>query len=285
MDAPQEDPSEDGGMTGPMELKADLHLHTREGEACNAYDARELIDRAAREGFQVLSITNHDTVTFGKDLAAYARERGVLLIPGVEATIEGRHVLLYNLDVPLGSLRTFADLRRLRGVEWLIVAPHPFFPGSICLRRRLLREIDLFDAIEFSHFYTRGIDFNRRAVRLARELGLPLLGTSDTHLTGQFGTTWSLIEGEPTIPSVLGAIKKGRVRVVSRPLMLRELVGIAIRLALADSAKRTRRISDLRGVTTALAAHLAGGGIPAPSRAAVLPPMSEPETASPGKTT
>lgn len=41
-------------------LKADLHLHTWEGEAFIAYDARTLIDRAARAGYQVLALTNHD---------------------------------------------------------------------------------------------------------------------------------------------------------------------------------------------------------------------------------
>ncbi|MGH7433139.1 MAG: PHP-associated domain-containing protein, partial [Candidatus Methylomirabilales bacterium] len=186
-----------------MELKADLHLHTREGEGFIAYDARALIDRAARAGFQVLSITNHNIITFSEDLRSYAWERGLLLIPGVEATIEGKHVLLYNIDVPPARVRTFADLRRLKGPDWLVVAAHPFFPSPVCLRERLLEELDLFDAAEISHFYTRRVDFNRPAVRLAREVGLPLLGTSDSHLVRQFGTTYSFIEGEPTVPSVL----------------------------------------------------------------------------------
>ena len=91
-------------------LKTDFHLHTREAESFIACDACGLIDRAALEGFQVLSITNHDTLTFSEGLAAYARARGGLLIPGVEATIERRHVLLYNVDVPLTALRAFADI-------------------------------------------------------------------------------------------------------------------------------------------------------------------------------
>jgi predicted metal-dependent phosphoesterase TrpH len=223
-----------------VELRADLHLHTRERERFIAYDARDLIDRAADAGFKVLSITNHDTVTFSADLDGYARERGILLIPGVEATIEGKHVLLYNIDVPLEQIRTFADLRRLRRPEWLVVAPHPFFPGSICLRERLIRDIDLFDAIEFSHFYTERIDFNRSAVRLAQETGLPLLGTSDSHLIRQFGTTCSLIEGSPTLASVLGAIRKGQVRVESRPLTLRECAGILLDMSVADYRERAR---------------------------------------------
>lgn len=226
-----------------MELKADLHLHTRERDGFITYDARGLIDRAARSAFHVLSITNHDTITFSTDLVGYAQERGILLIPGVEATIEGKHVLLYNLDVPPEQIRTFADLRRLRRPEWLVVAPHPFFPASISLRERLLEDIDLFDAIEFSHFYTPRIDFNRPAVRLAKEAGLPLVGTSDSHFVRQLGTTYSLIEGELTVASVLKTIRKGQIRVESRPLTFREYAGIAAAMVLGDYRDRLGRRS------------------------------------------
>ena len=201
-------------------LKVDLHLHTREGEPWIAYDAYTLIDRAAREGYDVLSITNHDLCTFSERLADYAAERGIVLIPGAEATIEGRHVLIYNFDVSLSMLRTFDDLRRYKTPEWLVIAAHPFFPAQYSLGRRLLREIDVFDAIELSHFYTRRIDFNRRALALARAAGLPLVGNSDSHLPRQFGTTYSLVDGEPTVFAVLSAIRKNQVRVVSHPLTL-----------------------------------------------------------------
>lgn len=211
-------------------LKADLHLHTREGEAFIAYDARTLIDRAAREGYRVLAITNHDAVTYSEALRAYAGERGILLIPGVEATIEGTHVLLYHVGVPLARLKTFAGLRQHRESVGLVVAAHPFFPGPTCLRGRLLKELDLFDALEFCHFYTRQIDFNRLAVRLAKEVGLPLLGSSDSHLSRQLGTTYSLIEAEPTVDSVLTAIRKGLVEVVTTPLTLPQWAGIAVEL-------------------------------------------------------
>lgn len=254
-----------------MLLKADLHLHTCEGEAYIAYDALGLIDRAARQGFHVLSITNHDTVTFSEDVQAYAWERGILLIPGVEATIEGRHVLLYNFDIPLGRIRTFADLRRFKGPEWLVVAAHPFFPAPTCLQDRLLQEIGLFDAIEFSHFYTPGIDFNRPAVRLARQLGLPLLGTSDSHLVRQFGTTYSLIEGESTIASVLTAVRKGQVQVVSRSLTLREMAGIGIDLVVESCWHTVEKRLSLSSFTPSVT-HSGGQGISQESKASRVEP-------------
>jgi predicted metal-dependent phosphoesterase TrpH len=194
-------------------LKADLHVHTREAEPPIKYSAREVIDRAAREGFRVLGITNHDAFTYDDALVAY---------------------------VGVDKLQTFADLRRYRTPDWLVIAPHPFFPTSYCLRDRLWQEIELFDAIEFSHFYTPRIDFNRPAVKLAAAVGLPLVGTSDCHLHEQFGTTFSLIDAEPSVESVLSAIKKGRVSVVSRPLSLTRCASIVIRQALAAGKAKAR---------------------------------------------
>src|SRR2546428_13538247 len=93
-------------------LKADLHLHTREAEPWIAYDTRTLIARAANDGYQVLSITNHDTLTFDDGLADYARERGIVLIPCAEATIEGRQVPLYNFGRQVSAIQTPARLRQ-----------------------------------------------------------------------------------------------------------------------------------------------------------------------------
>lgn len=242
-------------------LKADLHLHTREGEAFISYTAPVLIDRAAAQGFQVLAITNHDTLTMSPRLADYARRRGILLIPGAEATIEGRHVLLYNFDVPVSAIGTFERLRRFKGPDWLVVAAHPFFPAPISLGRRLREEIDVFDAIELSHYYTPAVDFNRKAVALAQETGLPLLGCSDSHFTRQLGTTYSLVDAEPTVDCVVEAIRRGRVRVVSHPLRLHAMVSIGAQLVVGELRHRARRRKPQRSA----------GARPQPAREPVTP--------------
>ncbi|PYN37143.1 MAG: hypothetical protein DME01_05490 [Candidatus Rokuibacteriota bacterium] len=221
-------------------LRADLHIHTREAEPFIAYNARQAIARAAEEGYRVLSISNHDTVTFNDDLAAFARDQGIVLIPGVEVTVEGRHVLVYNADVEVDKLKTFAGLKRYRTPDWLVVAPHPFFPASYCLREKLWQEIELFDAIEFSHFYTPHVDFNRAAVKLAHAVGLPLIGTSDSHIDAQFGTTFSLIDAAPTVDAVVSGIKAGHVSVVSRPLSLARCASILAQHALGAGRERAR---------------------------------------------
>lgn len=211
-------------------LKADLHLHTSEDPRERIeYNARDLIDLAHQEGFDVLSITHHDRVFYDEKLARYARERDVLLIPGMEATIEGKHVLLLNgnsQDEP----RRFEDLRYIKKGGTLVIAPHPYFPSLTSLHSKLDCHIELFDAIEYCHFYSRRINFNRKAVEKAEAEGLPLIGTSDAHSRWQLGTTYSLIEAERGVESVIEAIRAKRVEVITNPLPICRLAQMGLKL-------------------------------------------------------
>jgi predicted metal-dependent phosphoesterase TrpH len=238
-----------------MWLKADLHVHTCEGpEGIVRWTPREVIDLAAQAGYQILSFTDHDTRTYDPSLADYARERGIVLIPGVEATVERRHVLLYNFSPSLDGLRTLSDIRRQKRPDSLVIAPHPFFPGPTSLRQRLLENLDLFDAVESCHYYTAWLDYNRAGRLLAQANHLPLVGTSDAHLPCQFGTTYSLVEAEPTPEGVLDAIRAGRVRVVSRPLKASELLAVGLVLTgasiLGSGSWLVRALEEGLGVRT-----------------------------------
>jgi predicted metal-dependent phosphoesterase TrpH len=212
-----------------MLLKADFHIHTREDpHDFIRYTAVELLHEAARQGFQVIALTCHNKRIHTEDLQRRAADLGILLIPGVEAAIQGKHTLL--LDMPYSRLRvrTFAHVRAIKRDGGLVIAPHPFFPAPKCLGSKLRENLDVFDAIEFSHFYTRRVDFNRRAVDYARRMDMPLVGTSDCHRLWQLGTTYTLIDAEArTVEAVFAAIRAGRVRVVTAPLRpLRRLGGL-----------------------------------------------------------
>src|SRR5262249_30920923 len=137
-------------------LKIDFHLHTSEDPAdWIRHSSADLIDRAAERGYHALAITLHDAQFDDARLDDHARDRGITLIPGVERTIEGRHVLLLNFPAAESlAVSSFSDLacakRRSSGI---VVAPHPFFPGRSCLHDALDRHAELFDAIEWSYFW------------------------------------------------------------------------------------------------------------------------------------
>ncbi len=217
-------------IEGTKALKADLHLHTAEDPVdCIGYAAEDLISKAADEGFDVISITNHRQITFNQDLLCYALERGILLIPGIEMPIDGRHVLVLN-PPSCGVVSDFSSLAKLKRPESLIIAPHPYFPGTTSLNGYLLRHLDLFDALEYSHFYSSRINFNERAVKVSRSFRLPLIGTSDAHFLSQLGVTHSLIYAEKNLKAVFAAIREDKIKIISRPLKNLEMGLIASRL-------------------------------------------------------
>lgn len=209
-------------------LKADLHTHTGEDPLDNlGYSAEMLVDAAARLGVRVLAITCHNEVVYTKRLVEYARRYDLLLVPGTEISVEGKHVLLLNPDQEQCSAATFKQLRTLKGRHEAIVAPHPYYPAPTSLRDALVKHIDLFDAIEYCALHVPGINFNRPAVRVARRYGLPLVGSSDTHELPYSDDTFTWIEAQPTVEGVIEAIRTGRVEVATRPMPLARAARVA----------------------------------------------------------
>lgn len=203
-------------------LKVDFHVHSGEDpkDQFIRYSAKGLLDKAAEYHFDAITIANHFKVFYREELRRYAEQRGILLIPGVEACVEGKHVLLINCPQHQQYRRSLKlhNLRAYVGDDTLIIAPHPFYPKHYCLQEKLEEHIDAFDAIEYAHFHFRIVNFNKKAVALATKYDLPLVGTSDTHELRQLHSTYSLIEAEKTMPAILQAVRKGRVEIVTQPL-------------------------------------------------------------------
>lgn len=232
-------------------LKAELHTHTLDdpidGGRMVSHSAHQLIDVAADQGYEILSITNHDQLCYTEELKGYAESRDILLIPGVEATINGKHILLYNfLDYKPGWDDIDVVARR-KGEEQLIVAPHPFYPISTAMKEEIYQWAPCLDAIEYSGFYWYWPNFNRRARKVATKLGLPMIGSSDLHFLFQLGLTCSFIYSEKETPAVVSAVRAGKVQLKTGPTPLRGIAVwqlIAFREKLFSFASSQRRRTD-----------------------------------------
>ena len=209
-------------------LKVELHAHTDLDPADRiAHSTRELVDHAAALGYTAVAVTLHDRAFDPRADAAYARERGVTLIAGIERTIAHRHILLLNFPPDAAAVRSFADIARLKArCNGLVIAPHPFYPITSALRGLMDRHRDHIDAVELNAMYTPWVDFNERAVRWAAAHGKPLVGNTDLHLLEQMGTTYSLVDAEPDADAICDAIRAGRVEVRTSPLTLPRAVWI-----------------------------------------------------------
>jgi predicted metal-dependent phosphoesterase TrpH len=216
-------------------LKTDLHIHTGDDPVdFIPYSTVSLIDRAADLGYQALAITLHERQLDVARFRDYARERGIVLVAGVERTIQGKHVLLLNFPARADQIDTFEQLAALKACsDGLVIAPHPFFPAPSCLHSLLDRHAALFDAIELNYFYTKHLDFNRRAARWARAHGKPVVANTDVHRLRQLGPTYSLVDSEPDPAAVCAAIRAGRVEIRTEPIPVTVAAEHFVRLTLS----------------------------------------------------
>jgi predicted metal-dependent phosphoesterase TrpH len=203
-------------------IKVELHAHTSDDPHDHIpHSTSELIDRAASLGYGALAITLHDRQLDIRQFQQYAATRRIVLIPGIERTIAGKHVLLLNFGPETEDLHSFEDLEALKRTtpQGLVVAPHPFYPARICLRSLLETHARLFDAVEFNAFYTPTINrFNDAAVRWAREHGKTVVANTDVHRLWQLGRTYSLVDAAPSPDAICSAIRAGKVEIRTAPM-------------------------------------------------------------------
>lgn len=207
-----------------MILKTNLHLHTNDDpEDALPHSFTDVLDLAAQYGFGCIALTCHNKYVDYPEYQKAAEARGILFVPGVERTIEKCHVVILNSGKEIERARTFDELRAYKAAhpELFIIAPHPYFPGGYSLYNKLEQHKDLFDAIEHSWFYSRHINLNKKAERVARALNLPFIATSDMHVLTYLNTNYAEIEvTERTIPALFDAIRKNRFTNVTSPRKL-----------------------------------------------------------------
>ena len=206
-------------------LKVELHAHSNlDPHDGIVHTTRQLIDRAATLGYHALSVTCHNHYFDPTYDIAYARDRGLVLLPGVERTIRRAHLLLINFPVACQQVNSFDAAVALKKAHpnGLVIAPHPFYPTPAAIGLETMnRYRDLFDAVEVSSLYTRQVDFNARAIEWARANGKPLVGNSDVHTLAQLGTTYTLVDASPEPDAICQAIREGRIELRTEPLTTR----------------------------------------------------------------
>ena len=231
----------------PDWIKLDLHIHTLDDpKDVIDYSAHQLLERARQLGFGVLAITLHDAVFDRPEVYADAAAMGILLIPAAEMRIEGADIILLNVTAAeAAELKTFADVRVLRarrGPSIFTIAPHPFYVLGGSIGSRLLAEIDCFDAIEFCHFHKGPLNPNRRAARVAKRFGKPLIATSDAHRLPAFGRHFTSVPrpAELTCESVFASLRAGPLQLTSPPCTMQDLVSAIYFIFLSHPARLRR---------------------------------------------
>jgi len=184
--------------------KADLHIHTAHGDGLDTPEA--VVDWAeSRTDLDLIAITDHDEVEAGLRARAYALRRGyrVQVIPGVEITTRGGHLLALDVERTFRMLRPLNEsVAEVRAAGGLCIAPHPYswLTTSIGERglRRLLPPISpaLLDGIEVWNPSLAGkVAHERTKVANVMRWSLAELGGSDAHAVDFIGSAYTTFPG------------------------------------------------------------------------------------------
>lgn len=195
-------------------MRLDLHVHTSYSAYGRwKYDAigspRRVINRARQVGLDCIAITDHDTVKGAIEAQEIAQDvDGIDVVPGIEVTSDEGHILGLNVSTPIPTgLSASETVEAIHDRGGLAVAAHPGRSSGVS------PEADTgFDAIEAWNARTNRRN-NATAERLADELGLPAIATSDAHHWKDVGRAYTVVEGTDALSGVeIGPVELVRGR-------------------------------------------------------------------------
>ncbi len=190
----------------------DLHVHTRWSRDSPSKPVA-IAKWARRRGLAGLAVTDHGETLAYAEVKRAAEELGLVVIPGEEIKTSRGEVIGLNLSDWVrqnrNPLETVDEIREQGG---LVIVPHP---GDRTRKNAMsaatVREIShRLHALEASNSRSPR-EANRRARRLAVELGLPWTAGSDGHLAFEVGRSAVLLGEDGRVlavrlPKVSGAI-------------------------------------------------------------------------------
>ncbi|MDO8667802.1 MAG: PHP-associated domain-containing protein [bacterium] len=221
-----------------MIVKASLHIHTIEDKLEGhliKYNVYELIDWAEQLGFKLLGLTCHKKVIYKDDYVKYAAGKGIILLLGVELQmrkIKRNDLIILNIDPQeaaavekINSFKKLAEYKE-KHPEIFVLAPHPLATRLFSMgKKKLVKNIDLFDSVEHCWCYSRRLlNSNRKTRKITDKFNKPLVATSDAHFLKYFNTDYALIEADSfDAASIFAAIKRGSFTNVTRPKKIHQL--------------------------------------------------------------
>ncbi len=195
-------------------IKADLHLHTAaSADGRSSLDA--LIAAAKKQGLDAIAIADHDLCT------PLPEEDGILLIPGVEITTAGGHILGLFLQQPIdmevlckaGRPSPEEACEAIRACGGFAVLAHPFAPQKAPEEELLRYPVDAVEGKNARAALKKAA--NGLAERLAGAMGKPMTGGSDGHHADEVGGCYTEFDCEErSLDGLRAAFAAGAVRPV-----------------------------------------------------------------------
>ena len=191
----------------------DLHVHTRYSHD-GLSSLKEVISYSRKRGLDGVAITDHSSL---KGALQLSQKNELLVIPGMEVNTLGGHILAINVTALIPSkLSPLETIRRIHEAGGIAVAAHPYAFGKTVRRQRMTKTSG-FDAVEVLNSSAFPFFLSTQLGRKWANLcSLPQTAGSDSHIPQTIGMAYTLIDSDPELDEIVGAIKKGATIPVGR---------------------------------------------------------------------
>lgn len=196
----------------PVELYADLHVHSEYSKDC-AVPVRDILSRSRALGINIVAITDHNSLEGGLEGVALAGEYGLRVIPGEEVkTSEGEVIGLFLSHAVPGGLSFAATIAAIKAQGGVVYVPHPFDRlhnvPSYALLRQHAAEIDVMEVFNARLAFP---SFNERAELFAQRYRIPAAAGSDAHVLPGLGTALTGMAGFEGRDDFVAALADSRI--------------------------------------------------------------------------
>lgn len=199
------------------QFKIDLHVHSRySGD--NWSDPEECICEAISAGLQGIAFTEHESYGVSEPIESLREKYGdrILVIRGVEFSSAEGHCLIFGVD-PDNLFRRYTPLEEIVGIvserDGVVIPSHPYRGGLLSGDRIVAtRGITAIEAYNGAN----NLSANRKALDMAKNLGLPYTGGSDAHSPDEVGICCTVFSREITSTTFLPALKAGAYEGIER---------------------------------------------------------------------
>lgn len=201
------------------DIKGDLHVHTKRSDG--SHDFEELIDEAKKRGYEYIAITDHSKgLGIARGLSAERlmeekkeidglnkRLKGFRLIAGTEVDIRSSgeidfpDEILKKMDIVVASIHSGFRQNKEQITKRLISAMrNPYVsiiahPTGRLIGEREPYDVDMNEVLKVAketgtameiNAYPLRLDLNDVYAKMAKETGVPIVISTDTHIISQF---------------------------------------------------------------------------------------------------
>ncbi|MEM2614426.1 MAG: PHP domain-containing protein [Nitrososphaerota archaeon] len=197
-------------------ISLDFHLHTH-GSFDSKLDVLLAIEKAIKEGLNVVAITDHNNIEIAKKTETIVRRRNLPLkvIVGEEISTDVGEIIGLFLKKKIEPNKAEKVIEEIRNQDGIVYLPHPFKRSSIVRNPELLEEVDI---IEIWNCRTN-FEQNYKAVLLSKQYKKINCCGSDSHFLKELGRCKLILDSEYPLEdlnsqTILELTRKSKFKIV-----------------------------------------------------------------------